>query len=331
MKVEKSEIRNPKSENAATDETRIKHGNPSVFDPCFIRGYLPFRISAAFSVFSVTFCFVFLLTLSSGCQKAGSARIATNLPPTITTKGGLEMVQIPAGSFQMGRRAGKEDEALPHTVTLDAFLIDKYEVTQAEFEKHQLPNPSHFKGAALPVEQVTWAQAAIYCNARSKAEGLKPCYNEDTAACDFQADGYRLPTEAEWEYACRAGNDSDFGFGSDVRKLGDYGWFADNSGKKTHPVGEKKPNAWGLFDMHGNVAEWCNDVYDEDYYRASPAENPHGPADGKEYVLRGGAWKSPAEALRSSSRLAESPGFSDACLARDAIGFRCVRKAPISK
>ena len=122
MKDEKVEIRNPKSENAATDETRIKHGNPSVLDTCFIRGYLPFRISAAFSV---TFCCVFLLNLSSGCQKAGSARIATNLPPTITTKGGLEMVQIPAGSFQMGSRTGKEDEAFLHTVTLDAFLIDR--------------------------------------------------------------------------------------------------------------------------------------------------------------------------------------------------------------
>ena len=241
------------------------------------------------------------------------------------------MVQIPAGSFQMGNRGGKEDESYVHTVTLDAILMDKYEVTQAEFEKYQLPNPSHFKGANLPVEQVTWVQAAVYCNARSKAEGLTPCYNEDTAACDFEADGYRLPTEAEWEYACRAGSDSDYGFGSEVRRLGDYAWFADNSNKKTHPVGEKKPNAWGLFDMHGNVAEWCNDVYEKDYYSNAPAKNPHGPADGKEYVLRGGSWKSGAEALRSSSRLAESPGFSDACLARDAIGFRCVRKAPISK
>jgi sulfatase modifying factor 1 len=263
-----------------------------------------------------------------GCQKNNQTGSSARLPPTITTKGGLEMVLIPAGSFQRVSRGGKEDEKVVHTVTVDAFLMDKYEITQAEFDKLQLPNPSHFKGANLPVEQVTWVQAAVYCNARSKAEGLKPCYNEDTAACDFEADGYRLPTEAEWEYACRAGNDSDYGFGSDIRKLGDYARFADNSGKKTHPVGEKKPNAWGLFDMHGNVAEWCNDVYDKDYYRTSPGENPRGPADGKEYVLRGGSWKSAAETLRSSSRLAESPGFSDACLARDAIGFRCVRRAP---
>jgi formylglycine-generating enzyme required for sulfatase activity len=250
------------------------------------------------------------------------------MPPTIKTNGGVEMILIPAGSFQMGSRNGKEDEAFVHTVAMDAFLMDKYEVTQAEFDKYQLPNPSHFKGPSLPVEQVTWAQAAVYCNARSKAEGLTPCYNEDTAECNFEADGYRLPTEAEWEYACRAGAYTEYSFGGDARKLGDYAWFADNAANKTHPVAQKKPNAWGLFDMHGNVAEWCNDVYDKNYYRNSPAENPHGPADGKEYVLRGGSWKSPADGLKSSYRLAESPGFSDACLARDAIGFRCVRKAP---
>jgi formylglycine-generating enzyme required for sulfatase activity len=159
-------------------------------------------------------------------------------------------------------------------------------------------------------------------------EKLQPCYNEDTGACDFQADGYRLPTEAEWEYACRAGTDTDYSFGSDARKLGDYGWFADNAEKKTQRVCLKRPNAWGLYDMHGNVAEWCQDVYDKGYYGSSPEKNPPGPADGKDYVLRGGSWKSSAEALRSAYRLSETPGFSDACLARDAIGFRCVRKAP---
>jgi formylglycine-generating enzyme required for sulfatase activity len=231
----------------------------------------------------------------------------------------------------MGSKHGREDEKPAHAVLIDSFLMDRYEVTQALWDKigkaEALPNPSHFKGVDLPVEQVTWPQAARFCNARSRFEGLKPCYNEDTAECDFEANGYRLPTEAEWEYACRAGTTTDYAHGNDLKRLSEFAWLADNAGKKTHPVGQKQPNPWGLFDMHGNVAEWCNDIYDKDYYKSSPAKNPRGPVDGKEYVLRGGSWKSAAEALRSAYRLGETPGFSDACLARDAIGFRCVRKA----
>jgi formylglycine-generating enzyme required for sulfatase activity len=265
---------------------------------------------------------------SFSCEKSAGPRDANDVPPTITTKSGVEMILIPAGSYEMGNRTGKEDEAHVHTVTLESFLMDKLEVTQAEFDRLHIPNPSHFKAPTLPVEQVTWAQAAFYCNKRSRDEDLQPCYNEANGECDFSAEGYRLPTEAEWEYACRAGTDSDFSFGADARKLGEYAWYADNAGNKTHPVGKKKPNAWGLFDMHGNVAEWCNDVYDKAYYKVSPEANPRGPAVGKENVIRGGAWKSGADTLRSWYRLGDNPGFSDACLARDAIGFRCVRKAP---
>jgi formylglycine-generating enzyme required for sulfatase activity len=266
-----------------------------------------------------------------GCNHAGPGPADAQAPPTITTKSGVEMVIIPAGSFQMGSRHGREDERPVHQVSVDSFLLDKHEVTQAEFDKlgqiEAFPNPSHFKGPDLPAEQVTWPEAARFCNARSRLEGLRPCYDENTGACDFEADGYRLPTEAEWEYACRAGTDTDYSFGSDERKLGDFAWFADNAAGKTHPVGTKKPNPWGLYDMHGNVAEWCQDIYDKNYYQSSPDRNPRGPADGKEYVLRGGSWKSAADALRSSYRLGDNPGFSDACLARDAIGFRCARSA----
>jgi formylglycine-generating enzyme required for sulfatase activity len=271
------------------------------------------------------------LLICTGCTNGNNAPIAKiDSPTTMTTKSGIDMVVIPAGSFQMGSKTGRDEEKPAHAVWIDSFLMDKTEMTQTAWEligkAEALPNPSHFKGEGLPVEQVTWPQAARFCNARSKFEGFKPCYNEDTAECDFSADGYRLPTEAEWEYACRAGTQTDYSFGGETKKLGDAAWFADNAAKKTHPVGQKRANPWGLFDMHGNVAEWCNDVYDKDYYKSSSDKNPRGPADGKENVLRGGSWKSPAEALRSSSRLGETPGFSDACLARDAIGFRCVRK-----
>jgi formylglycine-generating enzyme required for sulfatase activity len=267
----------------------------------------------------------------SGCQPAVTEPAATALSAT-TTKSGVKMVLIPAGWFEMGSRRGRPEEKPAHRVHLDSFLMDCCEVTQAEYEelgrREAFPNPSHFQGADLPVEQVTWPQAARFCNARSRREGFRPCYNEDTGECDFDADGYRLPTEAEWEYACRAGMESDYAFGNEAQRLGDYAWLAENSAnKKTHPVGLKKPNLWGLFDMHGNVAEWCNDLYDPGYYQASPEANPRGPTVGKEYVLRGGSWKATADALRSAARLGENPGFSDACLARDAIGFRCVRSA----
>ncbi len=272
-----------------------------------------------------------LFLVSAGCNHTGPGAADAQAPPTITTKSGVEMVLIPAGSFEMGSRHGREDERPAHRVSVDSFLLDAHEVTQAEFDKlgqvEAFPDPSHFKGPDLPVEQVTWPEAARFCNARSRAEGLRPCYDENTGACDFDADGYRLPTEAEWEYACRAGTDGDYSFGGDERRLGDFAWFADNSAGKTHPVGTKKPNPWGLYDMYGNVAEWCQDVYDKDYYRTSPDRNPRGPAEGKEYVLRGGSWKSAADAVRSSYRLGDNPGFSDACLARDAVGFRCARTA----
>lgn len=275
-----------------------------------------------------------LILVCAGCGNGGNVPVVkVEAPQTIATKSGIDMVVIPAGSFEMGSKRGQPDEKPVHTVWVDAFLMDKHEMTQTVWEKigksEAMPNPSHFKGEGLPVEQVTWPKAALFCNARSRFEGFRPCYNEDTAECDFDANGYRLPTEAEWEYAARAGTATDYSFGSDARKLGEVAWFAGNAAKKTHPVGQKSANPWGLFDMHGNVAEWCNDVFDKDYYSISSAKNPRGPAEGKENVLRGGSWKSPADAARSAYRLGETPGFSDACLARDAIGFRCVRKAPV--
>jgi len=270
-----------------------------------------------------------LFTLSVvSCEKAGKPRAVTPAPQVIQTGNGLEMVQIPAGWSNMGSPQGEASEAPVHKVWIDAFLMDRYEVTQEQYGKPIQGNPSHFKGPRNPMEQMSWADAALYCNARSRAEGLEPCYEEETGECRFEAKGYRLPTEAEWEYACRAGTDTDYLGAREAGKLKDYAWFAENSGERTHPVGEKKPNPWGLYDLYGNVAEWCNDVYAEDYYQHSPERNPRGPTEGKKYVLRGGAWDSKPEACRSASRVGEDPGFQDACFARDTIGFRCVRPIP---
>ncbi|HEY3324491.1 MAG TPA: SUMF1/EgtB/PvdO family nonheme iron enzyme [Planctomycetota bacterium] len=268
-----------------------------------------------------------LLTLPLLLACGQGAGTATKMPPIVKTKGGAEMVLLPAGEFEMGSSHGKGDDGPVHKVRIAALLMDRYEVTQEQFTELAIEPGSRFKGPKNPVEMISWTKAAEFCNARSIAEGLQPCYDQ-MAVCNFEADGYRLPTEAEWEYACRAGSTSDYCCGNDARRLSEVGWFAENSGKTTHPVGQKAPNAWGLHDMHGNVAEWCHDVYAKDYYAKSPAENPRGPDKGDGNVLRGGAWNSSVPALRSFARAQERPGFLDACFSQDAIGFRCVRKAP---
>jgi len=275
--------------------------------------------------------FVLLVLLAAlpaavSCRQGAGPSPAAQPVRTVTTKGGVEMVEIPGGYFEMGSRDGRPDEGPPHKVRIDGLLMDRNEVTQAEYTRLMVVNPAHFRGPEMPVEQVSWADAARYCNARSRDEGLKACYDEQTAACDFAASGYRLPTEAEWEYACRAGTTTAYPFGNDPRALPQHAWFAENSGKKTHPVRQKAPNAWGLYDMLGNVAEWCNDAYASDAYQHSAERNPTGPTDGERYVLRGGAWSSGAEVCRSAYRRGEDPGFQDACFARDALGFRCVRR-----
>lgn len=270
------------------------------------------------------FCLLIILPITYGCRRS---KDSGTMPRVVTTKTGIEMIVIPGGFFEMGSRNGPPDESPEHKVWVSPFLMDRYEVPQEQFKKYQLPDPSHFKNPKNPLEQINWTDAALYCNDRSRAEGLEPCYDEETWQCNFRADGYRLPTEAEWEYACRAGSTTQYCFGNDVRKLKTYAWFADNSFKKTHPIGQKKPNQLGLYDMYGNVAEWCNDWYSEDYYKRSPEKDPKGPTTGKEKVLRGGAWNSSAEVCRSSYRTSD-PSIDDTCLASDAVGFRCVRRTP---
>jgi formylglycine-generating enzyme required for sulfatase activity len=262
-----------------------------------------------------------------GCRKKEPAAPVPAPLRTITTATGVEMVAVPAGEFVMGGE-GDDDEKPAHRVRMSAFLMDRTEVTQTSYESLMGSNPSKFRGPDRPVESLKWLSALTYCNRRSQKEGLKPCYDLKTQACDFSADGYRLPTEAEWEYACRAGGSGEYCFGNHTAALDDWAWSKENSLGATHPVAQKKPNAWGLYDMHGNVAEWCQDCYSPQSYRQAVVDDPRGPASGEERVLRGGSWSSKAERCRSAARDGQSPGLADACFGYENYGFRCVRKAP---
>jgi len=265
---------------------------------------------------------VALSLLLGACGKHGSR---PPKPVEITTKSDVAMILVRDGEFMMGSANGTDDETPRHKVAVTGFAMDKFEVTQDQYGAFQIPDPSHFKDPKRPVEQVRWSDAALFCNERSRQEGLEPAYDEITFECDFDASGYRLPTEAEWEYAARAGADTDYDFGNLPQKLRSYACYAGNSTKKTDLVGRKRPNRWGFHDMYGNVLEWCNDVYDPTYYSQSPGKDPRGPAKGEKRVMRGGAWDSSDTACRAATRYAELPGITDACFARDTFGFRCVR------
>ena len=260
---------------------------------------------------------------ATGDGRSGPAGVPAQ---QIVTPSGAEMVLIRSGSFTMGEAGGRDDAKPPHRVTVDSFYMDKLEVTQAAFLALMGLNTSKAKGDTKPVEQVSWFHAARYCNARSEKEGLRPCYDIETWACNFTADGYRLPTEAEWEYACRAGTDTVYSFGDNKQKLTAYAWFKKNSSGQPHPVGGRHPNPWGLHDMHGNVLEWCNDFYAPDTYGSDARTNPTGPAEGKQRVLRGGGWRSRARNCTSAHRDKGDPENLDTCLGYPDYGFRCVRR-----
>jgi len=263
-----------------------------------------------------------------GCTRKtpdGTAKATREEPGDTRVEPTTEMVRLPGGRFVMGDK--DEVDATPHEVAVSPFYMDKHLVTQEQYRRVMGDNPSRWKGDRNPVEQVRWSDAVKFCNARSRLEGLQPCYDLETWQCNFEANGYRLPTEAEWEYSCRAGTQTPYFFSSDASKLGDYAWFDKNSGGRPQPIGQKRPNAWGLYDMIGNVWQWCNDFYKVDYYSESPQENPRGPKEGDNKVVRGGAWKFSGDNCRSGYRYNEAPGYVDVCFGYDIYGFRCVRNA----
>jgi formylglycine-generating enzyme required for sulfatase activity/Tol biopolymer transport system component len=274
---------------------------------------------------------VFIMITLAGCARhqgprAGEAEAAAQSLPVVASKTGGELVLIPASSFIMGDGSGRPDET-PHSISVDSFYLDRFLVRQELYEKVMGNNPSKRKAKTNPVERTQWTDAVRFCNKCSELEGLTPCYDLEKWECNFEADGYRLPTEAEWEYACRAGSEGKYSFGDSPGELARHAWFKGNSQGATHPVGQKQPNAWGLFDMHGNVWQWCNDFYSETYYLEGSKKNPRGPATGKMRVLRGGAWDSDADKCRAGYRFKEFPVYSDACFGADSYGFRRARKA----
>jgi formylglycine-generating enzyme required for sulfatase activity len=207
----------------------------------------------------------------------------------------IDLVLIPPGSFNMGsKKSDSNDEKPVHKVTISRpFYIGAYEVTQAQWEAVMGSNPSNFKGPGNPVETVSWND----CQEFTKKLNEK-----------IPGGGFRLPTEAEWEYVCRAGSTTEYCYGDEEGGLGEYAWYSSNSGSTTHPVGQKKPNAWGVYDMHGNVWELCQDSYHGSYTGApsdgSAWEGPGGLFTTR--VDRGGGWSGGARSCRSSAR----PRFS---------------------
>jgi len=236
---------------------------------------------------------------------------------------GIKLINLPAGSFLMGT-GDTDHEWFCHSrpvreVRLDSFQLSVYEITQAQYEKVMGSNPSLMKGDdSRPVEQVSWLDAAAFCNKLSELAGLMPCYDIRNRSCIFSRNGFRLPTEAEWEYACRAGTDTKYYTGNSESDLELAGWYRANSQGTTHPVGQKKPNAWGLYDMHGNVWEWCNDWLGN--YADCRNENPRGPNIGYSRVLRGGGWHYPAVGCCSAYRQRAKPEYR-----LSAVGFRIAR------
>ncbi len=295
------------------------------------RTMLPIRFIAESFQFRVTWDEAQqLVTITSDAANADAAQTDS-------------LVLINGGTFQMGSPANepeREADEVSHEVTVDSFYLAATEVTQREYQSVMGENPSENQGADLPVETITWYDAIRYCNALSEAEGLTPCYTitDTEVTWDRSADGYRLPTEAEWEYATRAGSDTPFGFGdyvndTDANCYNAYGYNNNASGswvngylEHTVAVDSYSANAYGLYNIHGNVAEWVWDWY-APYETAAAQANPTGPESGNYKVARGGGWNDFPKHIRSAYRSAHpasAPLYS--------IGMRLARNAaPVSQ
>jgi len=345
------------TENAQYSGTVTWNGNPSVFAAATqYTATITLTAKAGYTLQGVGANFFTVAGATSVSNNANSGVITAVFPATSI----IEMVYVPGGSFQMGdvKNEGWSEEKPVHTVTLSGFYIGKYQVTQAQYQAVMGSNPSYFSSNTLvgetqgkrPVESVSWYDALVFCNRLSVSEGLNPAYsisgstdpavwiaaNGGTVPTSSNAtwnavvivagsNGYRLPTEAEWEYACRAGTTTAYNTGDTISD--NTGRYTTNSGSKTHEVGLKAANAWGLYDMHGNVYEWCWDWYSSSYYSSSPASNPVGASSGAYRVERGGGWYSSGRYLRSAYRnYDDGPGSrygSGGLLG--GVGFRLVR------
>ena len=253
-----------------------------------------------------------LLNADAGEPQKGKKKVPGTRLREITGKDGMSMTLVPAGTFLMGSPEGEgnEDEHPRHEVYLDAYYIDRYPVTVAQYRRFCEETGARFFSSPRwgwrdkqPLVRISWEEAAAYARHYGK----------------------RLPTEAEWEKACRAGTGTKFSFGNDESLLGKYACYKGNSGGIPCPVGQKKPNGWNIYDMHGGVWEWCSDWYGKDYYGKSPGRNPQGPDSGIYRVLRGGRWKSGPNYCRSALRMQNTlpPGR----WADNGVGFRCVMPA----
>jgi len=264
-------------------------------------------------------------------KKAVGEKEEASLPKQPENKASGSFALIKGGTFTMGSPDTEQghfyEEEPQHTVTVSSFYIGKYEVTQQEWAAVMGNNPSNFKGDNFPVEEVSWFDAIEYCNKRSQKEGLTPAYRINGANITWikNTDGYRLPTEAEWEFACRSGTITPFFTGENITTNqanydGNNPYYNNPQGvlrQTTTVVGSFPPNHWGLYDMHGNVWEWCWDWFGS--YSSNMQNDPIGPFSGEGRVIRGGAWNYESKYLRSASRL----NFSSSART-NFVGFRLV-------